>query len=53
MIENSIILVERLEKYMHIPCERPEIIQGNRLDPSWTFTSKVEIVDLKARIIIP
>ncbi|KAF3638734.1 ABC transporter C family member 10 [Capsicum annuum] len=49
MLENSIISVERLEQYMHIPSERPEIIQGNRPDPSWPSTGKVEIVDLKVR----
>ncbi|XP_060206911.1 ABC transporter C family member 10-like isoform X3 [Lycium barbarum] len=49
MLENSIISVERLEQYMHIPSERAEIIQGNRPDPSWPSTGKVEIVDLKVR----
>ncbi|MCD7449573.1 hypothetical protein HAX54_000637 [Datura stramonium] len=49
MLENSIISVERLEQYMHIPSERPEIVQGNRPDPSWPSTGKVEIFDLKVR----
>ncbi|PHT86876.1 hypothetical protein T459_08982 [Capsicum annuum] len=49
MLENSIISIERLEKYMHIPSERLEIIQGNRPDPSFPSTGKVEIVDLKVR----
>ncbi|XP_016491198.1 ABC transporter C family member 10 [Nicotiana tabacum] len=49
MLENSIISIERLEQYMHIPSERPEIIEGNRPAPGWPSTGKVEIVDLKVR----
>ncbi|KAL3331443.1 hypothetical protein AABB24_034988 [Solanum stoloniferum] len=49
MLENSIISVERLEQYMHIPSEHPEIIPGNRPDPSWPSIGKVEIIDLKVR----
>ncbi|KAF3670437.1 hypothetical protein FXO37_08535 [Capsicum annuum] len=51
MLENSIISLERLEKYMHIPSECPEIIQGNRPDLSWPSTGQVEIVDLKTKCI--
>jgi len=53
MLENSIISVERLEQYMHIPSEHPEIIQDNRPDPSWPFIGKVEIIDLKVSILAP
>ncbi|KAK6783396.1 hypothetical protein RDI58_021193 [Solanum bulbocastanum] len=49
MLENSIISVERLEQYMHIPSEHPEIIPGNRPDPSWPSIGKVEIIDLQVR----
>lgn len=53
MLENSIISIERLEQYMHIPSERPEIIEGNRPAPGWPSTGKVEIVDLKVSILMP
>ncbi|KAF3674859.1 hypothetical protein FXO38_05033 [Capsicum annuum] len=49
MLENYIILVGRLEQSMHIPSEPPEIIQGNRPDPSCPYTGKLEIIDLKKK----
>ncbi|XP_019170237.1 PREDICTED: ABC transporter C family member 10-like isoform X2 [Ipomoea nil] len=47
MLENSIVSVERLEQYMNIPSEAPEIIEGNRPAPEWPSIGKVEIHDLK------
>ncbi|KAK9276061.1 hypothetical protein L1049_005592 [Liquidambar formosana] len=49
MLENLIVSVERLEQYMHIPSEAPEIVEGNRPAPNWPAIGKVEISDLKVR----
>ncbi|KAK6947877.1 ABC transporter-like, ATP-binding domain [Dillenia turbinata] len=48
-LANMIISVERLEQYMHIPSEAPEVIEGHRPPPSWPATGKVEICNLKVR----
>ncbi|KAJ6714386.1 ABC TRANSPORTER C FAMILY MEMBER 10-LIKE [Salix viminalis] len=48
-LSNSIISVERLEQYMHIPSEAPEVIETNRPHPSWPAVGKVEICNLKVR----
>lgn len=50
MLENLIISVERLEQYMHIPSEAPEIIETNRPAFNWPSVGKVEIQDLKVKI---
>ncbi|CAL5360162.1 unnamed protein product [Camellia sinensis] len=47
LMANSIIAVERLEQYMHIPSEAPEIIQSNRPAFNWPAIGRVEICDLK------
>ncbi|XP_027080024.1 ABC transporter C family member 10-like [Coffea arabica] len=49
MLENSIVSVERLEQYMHIPSEAPEVIESNRPPPNWPYIGKVDIQDLKVR----
>ncbi|PSS04228.1 ABC transporter C family member 10 like [Actinidia chinensis var. chinensis] len=49
MLANLIISVERLEQYMHIPSEAPEIIKCNRPALNWPSIGKVEICDLKVR----
>lgn len=49
MLENSIVSVERLEQYMHIPSEAPEVIESNRPPPNWPHIGKVDIQDLKVR----
>ncbi|KAM1097348.1 hypothetical protein ACFX19_015013 [Malus domestica] len=42
MLANAIISVERVEQYMHIPSEAPEIIEDNRPVHNWpTVGSKV------------
>ncbi|GMY07381.1 ABC transporter C family member 10-like [Fagus crenata] len=46
-IANNIISVERLNQYMHIPSEAPEIIEGNRPTTNWPDVGKVEIQDLQ------
>ncbi|KAJ8436588.1 hypothetical protein Cgig2_031529 [Carnegiea gigantea] len=49
MLANMIVSAERLEQYMHIPSEAPEIVEGNRPASSWPDLGKVEICDLKVR----
>ncbi|XP_057446132.1 ABC transporter C family member 10-like isoform X2 [Lotus japonicus] len=48
-LANYIISVERLNQYMHIPSEAPEVIEGNRPPLNWPVAGKVEINDLKIR----
>ncbi|KAE9589091.1 hypothetical protein Lal_00000132 [Lupinus albus] len=48
-IANYIISVERLNQYMHIPSEAPEVIEGNRPPVNWPVVGKVEIHDLQIR----
>uniref|UniRef100_A0A7N0T3B4 ABC-type xenobiotic transporter n=1 Tax=Kalanchoe fedtschenkoi TaxID=63787 RepID=A0A7N0T3B4_KALFE len=48
-LANYIISVERLNQYMHIPSEAPEIVEENRPPPNWPAVGKVEIHDLKVR----
>ncbi|XP_050223929.1 ABC transporter C family member 10-like [Mercurialis annua] len=48
-IANYIISVERLNQYMHIPSEAPEVIEDNRPPPDWPTVGKVEICDLQIR----
>ncbi|WCJ26435.1 ABC transporter C family member 10 [Euphorbia peplus] len=49
MLSNLIVSVERVEQYMTIPSEAPEVIEGNRPDPNWPAVGKVEICNLKVR----
>ncbi|XP_043718835.1 ABC transporter C family member 10-like [Telopea speciosissima] len=49
MLANYIISVERLNQYMHIPSEAPEVIEENRPPPSWPAVGRVEICDLEIR----
>ena len=46
-LSNSVISVERLEQYMHIPSEAPEVIEGSRPPHDWPSVGKVEIRNLK------
>ncbi|XP_062149436.1 ABC transporter C family member 10-like isoform X2 [Alnus glutinosa] len=48
-LANYIISVERLDQYMHIPSEAPEVIEGNRPPTNWPSLGKVEILDLQIR----
>ncbi|KAG5617155.1 hypothetical protein H5410_016979 [Solanum commersonii] len=45
-LTNYIISVERLNQYMHIPSEPPEIVEENRPPVNWPTRGKVEIQDL-------
>ncbi|CAM8972586.1 unnamed protein product [Rhodiola kirilowii] len=48
-LANYIISVERLNQYMHIPSEAPDVIEENRPPANWPAVGKVEIIDLKIR----
>ncbi|XP_065868728.1 ABC transporter C family member 10 [Euphorbia lathyris] len=48
-IANYIISVERLNQYMYIPSEAPEVIEDSRPPPNWPEVGKVDICDLKIR----
>ncbi|KAJ8452736.1 hypothetical protein Cgig2_005072 [Carnegiea gigantea] len=48
-LANYIISVERLNQYMHIPSEAPEIIEDSRPPQNWPSVGKVEICDLQIR----
>lgn len=51
ILANYIISVERLNQYMHIPSEAPEVIEGNRPPPNWPSVGRVEIQDLQVNVI--
>ncbi|KAI3995004.1 hypothetical protein MKX01_019818 [Papaver californicum] len=44
---NYIVSVERVNQYMHIPSESPQVIEENRPKPSWPLAGRVDIQDLK------
>ncbi|XP_027367226.1 ABC transporter C family member 10-like [Abrus precatorius] len=48
-ITNYIISVERLNQYMHIPSEAPEIIEEKRPPVNWPVAGRVEINELQIR----
>ncbi|KAI4348060.1 hypothetical protein L6164_008821 [Bauhinia variegata] len=48
-IANYIISVERLNQYMHLSSEAPEVIEGNRPPMNWPAVGKVVINDLQIR----
>ncbi|KAK8970994.1 ABC transporter C family member 10 [Platanthera guangdongensis] len=48
-LANYIISVERLNQYMSISSEAPEVVGGNRPPPNWPAIGKVELRDLKIR----
>ncbi|CAK9185095.1 unnamed protein product [Ilex paraguariensis] len=49
-LANYIISVERLNQYMHIPSEAPEVIEENRSPVSWPAVGKVVIQDLQCTL---
>ena len=49
-LANMIVSVERLEQYMNIPSEPPEVIESNRPPLSWPAIGEVEICDLKVNL---
>uniref|UniRef100_A0A453QRW2 ABC transmembrane type-1 domain-containing protein n=1 Tax=Aegilops tauschii subsp. strangulata TaxID=200361 RepID=A0A453QRW2_AEGTS len=48
-LANKIISVERVNQYMDIPSEAPEVIEENRPAPDWPQVGSVELNDLKIR----
>lgn len=46
-LSSSVVSVERVEQYMHIPSEAPEVIETNRPTHGWPCLGKVEICNLK------
>ncbi|KAD4178396.1 hypothetical protein E3N88_26987 [Mikania micrantha] len=48
-LSNLIVSVERLDQYMHINSEAPEIIEDNRPSRSWPRIGRVIIDNLKVR----
>ncbi|KAL8158488.1 hypothetical protein V2J09_000025 [Rumex salicifolius] len=48
-IANYIISVERLNQYMHIPSEAPEVIHDNHPPKNWPAVGRVEIQDLQIK----
>ena len=49
-LANQIISVERLNQYMHVPGEAPEVVESNRPAPDWPAVGRVELQDLKVNI---
>ena len=49
-LANYIISVERLNQYMHIPSEAPEVIKDNRPPSNWPTKGKVDICDLQVSL---
>ncbi|XVF10474.1 hypothetical protein REPUB_Repub07fG0186200 [Reevesia pubescens] len=49
LLSSSIVSVERLEQYMHIPSEAPEVIEDYRRPQDWPSVGKVKIRNLKVR----
>ena len=47
MLANTIVSVERVEQYMHIPSEASEVLESNRPAKNWPAFGKVEICNLK------
>ncbi|KAI3422991.1 uncharacterized protein J3R85_011520 [Psidium guajava] len=48
-LSNLVVSVERLEQYMHIQSEAPEVIEDSRPPQHWPSSGNVEICDLKVR----
>ncbi|KMT11999.1 hypothetical protein BVRB_5g099610 [Beta vulgaris subsp. vulgaris] len=48
-LANMMVSMERLDQYMHIASEAPEIIDDYRSPPDWPSTGQVEICELKVR----
>lgn len=46
-LSNLIISVERVEQYMHIESEAPEVIEGSRPTEEWPIVGSLSICNLK------
>lgn len=50
-LANMMVSMERLEQYMHIVSEAPDVIEDNRSPPDWPSNGHVEICDLKVLVV--
>ncbi|XP_010545620.1 PREDICTED: ABC transporter C family member 8 [Tarenaya hassleriana] len=48
-LSNSIISVERIKQYMHIPAEPPAIVEDRRPPSSWPSNGTIQLQELKIR----
>ncbi|KAM7529172.1 hypothetical protein LguiB_032582 [Lonicera macranthoides] len=48
-LANSIISVERIGQYMHIPSEAPQVIEEKRPSVNWPAVGEVDIQDLQIK----
>ncbi|XP_019057111.1 PREDICTED: ABC transporter C family member 8-like isoform X2 [Tarenaya hassleriana] len=48
-LSNSIISVERIQQYTHIPAEPPAIVEENRPPSSWPSNGTIQLQELKIR----
>ena len=48
-LSNYMISVERLDQYMSIPSEAPEVIEENRPPPNWPNVGAIEIHNLQVK----
>uniref|UniRef100_A0ACD5U7C4 Uncharacterized protein n=1 Tax=Avena sativa TaxID=4498 RepID=A0ACD5U7C4_AVESA len=48
-LENSIISVERIKQFMHLPSEPPAVISDRRPPPSWPSQGKIELENLRVK----
>ncbi|RVW43237.1 ABC transporter C family member 10 [Vitis vinifera] len=49
LLANMIVSVERLEQFLNIPSEAPDVMESNRPPLSWPAIGEVEIYDLKVK----
>lgn len=48
-LENSIISVERIKQFMHLPSEPPAVISDKRPPPSWPSEGRIDLENLRVR----
>uniref|UniRef100_A0ACD5TQI2 Uncharacterized protein n=1 Tax=Avena sativa TaxID=4498 RepID=A0ACD5TQI2_AVESA len=48
-LENSIISVERIKQFMHLPSEPPAVISDRRPPPAWPSQGKIELENLRVK----
>ena len=48
-MENFITSVERINQYMYLPNEAPEVVEENRPPANWPYVGKVEMLDLQVK----
>eukprot|EP00261_Vitis_vinifera_P014118 XP_003631374.1 PREDICTED: ABC transporter C family member 10 [Vitis vinifera] len=49
LLANMIVSVERLEQFLNIPSEAPDVMESNQPPLSWPAIGEVEIYDLKVK----